>query len=121
MQGAEQREGDSESRAVHQDSNTEIRARRRKGAKQSRKGRFSEGAESQAGQRNAKLHGGNHAVQLTQQNLHDASADVSFANQLAHARQTHCDQRELRRSEKAIERDERQHAQDANGEHYRCG
>jgi hypothetical protein len=56
-------------------------------------------------------------MEIAQQNLNNASAGVALAHQLAHAREAHRDQRELRRSKETVERDQRENANEANGEH----
>ncbi len=106
---------------MHQQRDTRISSNRHRGADHRREGRFAEGAESEAGQRDAELHGGNDAVQIPEQALDDAGADITFAGELAHARQAHGDQGEFSRRKKAVERDQREDAYEADGEHKSVG
>ena len=71
----------------------------------------------QTRQRNSQLHTGDYPVQIAQQNLYNFRSRIPVLHQLPHARQTHCDQRKLRRREKSIQRDERQHADQPNSKH----
>jgi hypothetical protein len=59
-------------------------------------------------------------MHVAQQNLYNASARVTLADELAHSREAHRDQRELGRGKKTIKRDERQDPDYANGEHAWC-
>ena len=49
--------------------------------------------------------------------LNNAGAGVALAHQLAHAREAHRDQRELRRGKETVKRDQRENANEANSEH----
>src|SRR6266446_5851001 len=102
---------------MHQKCGARVSRGRQQGANHSRKSRFTEGTESEAGQRNAELHAGNDAMEVPEEDLNDAGANVAFADELTHAREAHSDQRELRRRKEAIERDERENANEAYGEH----
>ena len=46
-------------------------------------------------------------MQIPEENLDDAGADIAFANELTHAREAHGDEGEFRRGKEAIERDKR--------------
>jgi len=56
-------------------------------------------------------------MEIAQQNLNNASAGVALAHKLAYARKAHRDQRELSSGKEAIERDQRENANEANSEH----
>jgi hypothetical protein len=92
---------------MHQECGARISRSRHHGADHGRESRFTEGAKSEAGQRNAQLHGGNDAMQIAEQDLDDAGTGVAFAHELTHAREAYGNEGELRRGKKAVERDER--------------
>jgi hypothetical protein len=56
-------------------------------------------------------------MQIPEQALDDAGADIAFAGELAHAREAHGDQGEFRRRKKTIKRDERQDTNEADSKH----
>jgi hypothetical protein len=75
-----------------------------------RKRGFAQSSKRQAGERNSKLHSGDHAMEVPQENLNDAGAHVTLAHELAHAGEAHGDKRELGRRKKSIQRDKCQDA-----------
>ena len=85
--------------------------------KEFREGGLTDGTNCQAGHRHAELHAGNHAVQVAKKQLDHACPCVSRGHQLADAREPHGNKREFRRREKGVQRNQRQHADEANREH----
>jgi hypothetical protein len=78
---------------------------------------FTERADSQAGQRDAHLYAGNNAMQIGEQAFDDASADITFRDELANAGKAHGNEGKLRGGEKAVKRNERQHTDQPHGKH----
>ena len=69
---------------------------------------FAQGAQAQAGERDADLHAGNDAIELGEQLLNHARAGTPLSDQLAHARDAHCYQREFRRRKESVDGHQRQ-------------
>ena len=86
-----------------------------------RKSGFAERADGQARKRDADLHAGNNTVQIRQQTLDNARADVALGHELANAGKPHSNEGKLRGGEKAVEGDERQHTDQPHGEHSFSG
>jgi hypothetical protein len=78
---------------------------------------FAQSADGEARQRDADLHAGNDAVQIAEQMLHDFCLGVSAGDQLADARDSHRDKRELGGSKKAVQRDQHEHTDKAYQKH----
>jgi len=92
-----------------------VRARARSarphGLKEFREGGFTDGTDRQAGHCHAELHAGDHVVQIPKKQLHHAGSCTSLGHELADAREPHGNERELRRREKGVQSDQRQHAE----------
>src|SRR5882762_5694914 len=78
---------------------------------------FTESAESETGEGDSQLDAGDYAVQVGDKVGYDFCADVTGGDQLANAREAHRDERKFRRGKKAVERNEKEHAKEANYEH----
>ena len=79
---------------------------------------LAEGANGQAGERDADLHAGDDAVELAESSSCTMRARrVAVLDQLAHARGAHGDQRKLRGGEEAVDADQHQHGQQAQANH----
>jgi hypothetical protein len=63
------------------------------------------------------LHAGNNAVQIRQQSLNDARADVTLGYKLANTGKPHRHKGKLRGCEKAIQSDKREHTDQPHGKH----
>src|SRR6266566_3339105 len=117
VQSGEESERDGKSEGVGQNGGAGSLNSGPERAKEICQSGFAERAESETGERDAKLYTGDDAVQIGDKVGYDFRANVSGGNELANAREAHRDERKFRRSKKAVERHEKQHAKKANDEH----
>ena len=85
VQGAQERKRAGQRGGVGNQRSAGSRSARPDGLKCFRKRCFAERTDRQARQGDPKLHAGDYAVQVRQQNFHNARTDVAFGNQLSHA------------------------------------
>ena len=111
MQHREQRERQRERDCVQHDDGGTPREPNEHGTQQRGQCDFAQSAEAEARERDADLHAGDHAIQLTRQTLDDFGARAAFSHKLTHARQSHRDQRKFRGGEKAVHDDERENGE----------
>ena len=72
------------------------------GVQDRRKGRFSQRAKAQAGERDSHLNAGDHAVQFADQVQNDLRPNAPLIDKLPHARMPHRNQRKLDGREKSV-------------------
>ena len=103
VQDGEEREGQDYGNAVGHERRAAAGQPIQHGTKELGEHRLAQGADGQAGERDAHLHAGDDAVELAEELLHDAGASVAAFEELPHARGAHRDQRELRAGEEAVD------------------
>ncbi len=74
-----------------------------------RQGRLTQPAQSQAGNGDAQLRGGNHAVRVLNGLLHGFCTAMAAGYHFCHPRAPHADQGKLRRHEESIRQDQQDH------------
>ena len=117
VQKREQREGQRQRQAVRQNRRAVARKPVEHGPEDLGECRFTQGAQAQAGERDANLHAGNDAIELGEQLLHHARARNALVDQLAHAGDAHGNQRKFRRRKETVNAHQRQHGQQSQTDH----
>ena len=117
MQEGEKGKGQDYGNTVRHPCSLAARQPVEQGTKKLGKNGFAQRADGQTGERNADLHAGNDAIELTEECVHNAGSGVAAVHKLAHVRGPHGHQRKLRGGKKAVDGHQQQYGQETKADH----